>query len=622
MRRFWEEIKNRRVRKWLAVYLSVAVTVIGVVNILSNRYNLPSKLFDIFLVILLFGLLSILITSWYHGEPGKQKANIKEIVFHSLVILLAAISLYFVISSKSLKILPHNAKIVAVLPFTNMNSSEDDFFSDGITEDILTQLSKISDLRVISRTSVMKFKNSTMKIGEIAKELGAGTILEGSVRRVKNKVRIVAQLINANSDEHIWANTYDRNIKDIFSIQSELALKIASELKAKLLPKEKKIIDLKPTENMEAYALYLKGRHFYYNYNKDDNEKAITLFKKALLVDSNYELALAGLADAYSQRVTKYWQPNKWLDSALVLSKRALELNPNLPEAYKSLASAYDGMGKKDLASVNYREAIRLNPNYTQAIMNYGQIELFSGKYDRALYLIRKSNILAPDNILGIISRSYIYKYLRCDSLAIKWAKKAVDLDPQNKYVLSNIGEVYLSSGDYGKADKYFKRSIAVDTNWTLGWFLGTRIETALGNYKLAKEYSDKYMEIANVKPEYFYAYFLMKLNQSDSAMKILKREKQSYVEYIKENPEATNLDFIALAEIYAILSEKENAFKFWSTAINKGYTGIDRTRYYPFLDPLKTDSRYNLLIKKMQSRIDSMKNIIKEKYPTYKICK
>ena len=623
MGRFFDEIKNRRVRKWLAAYLSVAVTVIGVVNVLSNRYNLSSKLFDTLLVTLSFGLLSILLISWFHGEPGKQKFGFLEIGLHSVVILAASVALYFVISSNPIQILPENTKTIAVLPFTDMNADkQDDFFSDGLTDDILTQLSKISDLQVISRTSVMKYKNTKLSIREIAKDLHVGSILEGSVRRVGNRVRITGQLINANKDEHIWANTYDRDLKNIFSIQSEIAQKIADELAAKLSPMEKKLIDVKPTENIDAYTLYLKGKHFYYNYNKVDNEKAVALFKKALKIDSNYALALAGLADTYNQRVTKYWQSDDWFDSAIVLSKKALEINPNLPEAYKSLASAYDGMGKKDLALVNYKSAIRLNPNYTQAIMNLGQIKLFSGKYDDAFYWIRKANILAPDNILGIISRSYIYKYLRCDSLAIKWAKKAVDLDPQNKYVLSNIGEAYLSSGDYRKANKYFKRSIAVDTNWIMGWFLGTRIETALGNYKLAKEYSDKYMEIANVKPEYFYAYFLMKLNQSDSAMKILKREKQSYVEYIKENPDATNLDFIALAEIYAIFNERDNAFKTWSEAINKGYTDISRTVYYPFLDTLKSDPRYNLLQERMKNKIDSMKNIIKEKFPTYKICR
>jgi len=620
--RFFEEIKKRKVRKWIAVYLSIAVTIVGITNIMVNRYNLPTKIFDTTLVLLSIGILSILLIAWFHGEPGKQKVKVKEIVLHSIVILAAGFFIISITSSKSFNVLPENTKTVAVLPFTNMNKDEqDDFFSDGITEDLLTQLSKISDLKVISRTSVMKYKNTKKSIKEIGTELGAGSILEGSIRRIGNKVRIVGQLIDANNDEHIWANTYDRDLNDIFAIQSEIAQKIAGELAAKLTPIEKKFINTKPTENIDAYTLYLKGKHFYYNYNKEDNEKAISLFKKALKIDSNYSLALAGLADAYNQRVTKYWFANTWFDSAIVLSKKALEINPDLPEAYKSLASAYDGIGKKELAAVNYKEAIRLNPNYTQAIMNYGQIELFSGKYDEAFYWIRKANVLAPDNILGIISRSYIYKYLRCDELAIQWATKAVELDPNNLFSNFNLGDTYLSAGKYELANKYFKKVIKINPKWVLGWFLGSRIETALGNYKLAKEYTDKYMKIANTKPEYFYGYYLLKLNKKKEGLKILKQQQKEYEKYIQNDPDATQLDYISLAEIYSILNEKEKAFSVWSKSIEQGNNDISRTKYYPFMNSLKPDFRYNLLINKMQSRIDSMKNIIKEKYPTYRIC-
>jgi len=619
--KFFEEIKKRKLRKWLAIYLSTSVTVIGVVHLLSIRYSLPSILFDILLVIILFGLLSVLIISWYHGEPGKQKVNLNEMGFHSLIILFATLTLYFVISSKSLRILPRNAKIVAVLPFTNMNSSEDDFFSDGITEDILTQLSKISDLKVISRTSVMKFKNTKIKIGDIAKDLGAGSILEGSVRRINNKVRIVAQLINANSDEHIWANTYDRNIKDIFSIQSEIAQKIARELKAKLLPKEKRIIDLKPTENMEAYALYLKGRHFYYNYNKNDNEKAITLFKKALLIDSIYALALAGLADAYSQRVTKYWRSNEWFDSSLVLGKKAVDLNPYLPEAYKALGSAYDGLGKKDLASINYKEAISLNPNYWSAILNYGQIKMFSGHYDEALYWIRKANQLAPDDIMGNISVGMVYKAINCNNTAISWVKRALLLDPENIYATFYLGDLYLNSGDFDNAHKYFLQSVKLDSNFVFSWFLGARLESILNNYEKAKEYYDNYMKITNSEPEYFYAHTLLKLNKTDSAMIILNKELKDYKEYLADKPEHDTFSYMAFAEIYGILNNKDKAFYWWQEAIYQGYTDIERIKLYPYFNDLRNEPKYKQLLNKMQTKVDSFKTEINHNYPEYAEC-
>ncbi len=622
MKRLLDNIKEKKIGKWVTVYLSTSVTLIGVVHLFSIRYHLSSTLFDVLLTVLVSGLFFIVIIAWYHGEQGRQKFKPTEIIFYSILTILTAISIYIVANREKIQILPPNAKTIAVLPFTNINTDkENDFFVDGITEDIITQLSKLSDLNVISRTTMMKYKNTNKSVKEIAAEVGAGSILEGSVRKVGDRVRIVGQLIDANEDKHLWAETYDRKLKDIFTIQSEIARKIANELTAKLSPLEKKLINTKPTENLDAYTLYLKGKYFYNNYTKEDNEKAISLFKKALTADPEYPLALAGLADSYNQRVLKYWYEKAWHDSAIALSKKALQLDPNLPEAYKSLATAYDGLGKKSEAAIFYKKAIRLNPNYTNAIMNYGQIKLFDGEYDEAYYWIRKANILAPDNILGIISRSYIYRYLLCDSLSIQWAKKAVELEPANIFALTNLGEAYLYAGDYSNSKIIFDRLTKLNEKWILGWFLGVRIETALGNFELAKKYADKYLEIAGTNPEYFYGYYLLNLGKEKEGWEILEKEKKSYSDFISNEPDATNMDYIALAEIYSIFNDKENALRVWAQAISRGYTDIKRTVYYPFLDPLKKDIRYDMLLTKMRTRIDSLKSVIKNKYSDNDIC-
>ncbi len=194
-------------------------------------------------------------------------------------------------------------KSVAVLPFQNLSPDpENAFFADGMTEDILTQLSKIRDLKVISRSSVMRYKGTQKPIQTIAAELGVGAVLEGSVRRAGSRVRIVGQLIDARTDEHLWAETYDRELKDVFAIQSEVAQQIAAALRATLSPAEKKRIEQNPTRNLAAYDQYLKGRELYYRYRKADNESALGLFQKALELDPGFALAYAGLGDAYAQR--------------------------------------------------------------------------------------------------------------------------------------------------------------------------------------------------------------------------------------------------------------------------------------------------------------------------------
>ncbi|MCI0615261.1 tetratricopeptide repeat protein, partial [bacterium] len=210
------------------------------------------------------------------------------------------------------------------------------YFTDGMTEDIITQLSKIGELKVISRTSIMQYKNSNKGLREIAQELKVGNILEGSVRKEGNQLRITGQLIDAQTDEHIWAETYDRNLEDVFEVQSDVAQQIASALKAKLSSKEKELVEKKPTENLAAYDYYLKGRDYYGRYHKQDNETAIEMFQKALKLDPNFALAYAGLADAYARR-TMFGFPETWNDSAFEASSKAIALDPNLPEGYKAL---------------------------------------------------------------------------------------------------------------------------------------------------------------------------------------------------------------------------------------------------------------------------------------------
>ena len=622
MKNLLQEIKTRKIRKWLAIYISAAITSIGVIHLISIRYSWPPNyVFDIIFFTLLFGIFSIGIIAWFHGNEGRQKIRITEIVLHSILVILLCVTLFFKIDFGQKQKENFNKKIIAVLPFANFNeTAETEFFADGITEDVLTQLSKISDLKVISRTSVMKYKNTAMNISDISKELGAGSILEGSVRTSGNKLRIVGQLIDANSDVHIWSETYDREMKDIFDIQSDIAERIAAALNAKLLPLEIKLMEKNNTKSIDAYTFYLKGKHHYFNYTEEENEKAIELFKKALKIDSNYALALAGLSDSYGQKVTKYWSTGEWMDSALTLGKKAVALNPDLPEAFKALASAYEGKEEVELALANYKIAIELNPNYWSAILSYGQLKMFTGYFDQALYWIRRANVLAPDDIMGVITVSKIYKNLGCDRTAIIWAKKALSLAPEHKFVNTYLGDLYLNIGDFSNASKYFEHSIDIDSNWAFGWFLGGRFESILKNYEKAKDNFDRYMEITDTYPEYFYAHTLIKLNQKESAKVILNEEIKDYTTYFAEE-DYNIFNYMAFAEIYAINNDRVNAFKWWRKAINKGYTDLNRMKIYPYFENLRGEPKYKVLLEKMQTKIDSFKFLILRQFPDYAEC-
>jgi len=609
MKNFFQKIKDRKVRKHLAIYFSTSITAIGLVHLFSLRYHLPTFIFETLLVFLLFGLINIFLLAWFHGEEGKQKVKKREYFYHIIVLSIAVISSYSVANKGPIKILNFKAKTIAVLPFTNMSDSkEDEYFSDGITEDILTQLSKISELRIISRTSVMKYKTSELSIPEIAQELGAGTILEGSVRRSGQKVRITGQLINAITDEHIWAETFDRKIDDIFKVQSEIAKHIAAELEAQLAPKEVLLIETEPTNNIDAYAFCLKGRDFASKYTDDDNETAIKFYKKALHVDSNYALAYANLASAYDQKVRRYFYEEEWRDSAILMSNKALSLNPILAEGHSSLAKSYEAKQNYKLAKYHYEKAIRLNPNYYAAIYNLGVVHFNDGKLDNAHQLIKQSILLEPDNVFGYVVLGGIYQKLACDKLAIKWFNKTLELDPDNLLVHIYLIDQYILMNDLEKAKKNFNELISISPKWAYGLAVGGKLEMLLGNYKNSKKYYDSSIKNSGSDREYDYGFLLMKLNQNKKGRKIIEDEIRLYLEELEENSIAGNINDKNLSEMYSILGNKTKSLAYLNKAVNKGWFEYRNILVSPFIDSIKNEEKFITLIDKMKSKTDSIR--------------
>jgi len=316
------------------------------------------------------------------------------------LVVLALVLLYFFLPRKSEDL---NRKSVAVLPFTNMNKDEEnEYFSDGITEDIITQLSKIGGLRVISRTSSMRYKNTNKGLREISEELSVATILEGSIRRSGNRVRIVSQLIDARTDEHLWAESYDRDLQDIFAVQSEVAQHIARSLQAKLLPSEKKLLAKKPTDNLEAYQLYLQGRFHWNRRTLVDLQKAITFFEQAIRLDSTYALGYASLSQTYIVIGSNSLAlPNSVYPKAERYCRKALTLDSELAEAYTALGAIqheyrWDFAGAEE----SYKTAIRLNPNDGTTHQWLSELYLRTRRYNLAEEEIRIARSLDPYSLI------------------------------------------------------------------------------------------------------------------------------------------------------------------------------------------------------------------------------
>lgn len=375
----------------------------------------------------------------------------------SLVVLIA-IALAVLVPWKGSSVKPHS---IAVLPFKNLSAEkENEYFSDGITEDVIARLSKIATIQVISRTSVMHYKNSEMRLKDIGSELRVATVLEGSVRREGNKVRIVAQLIDANTDDHLWAETYDQDMTGIFGIQSDVAEKIANALEANISPGERHRLEKKATGNLVAYDLYLKGRYHWNKRLPADLDRSIEYFEQASEHDPTYASAYAGLADAYIILGDFDIRPPKeTYPKAREAAMKALELDEDLPEAHTSLAYAimhYEW--DWSAAEKEFRRAIELAPNSAQAHSWYALYLSQMGRFESAVSESREALALDPFSAAIRSDAGLTFYFDRQYDTAIHQFQAALEMDPT--FVVANIplGGAYVQKQMYPEAIAAFQK--------------------------------------------------------------------------------------------------------------------------------------------------------------------
>ncbi|GMQ79528.1 MAG: hypothetical protein BMS9Abin02_2126 [Anaerolineae bacterium] len=350
-----------------------------------------------------------------------------------------------------------NLKSVAVLPFTTITrAEEDEIFSAGIYDDILTQLAKIRDLKVISRTSVVRYKDTQKSMREIADELNVANILEGSVRRVGNRIRVVAQLIKADTDEHLWAETYDRDYTDIFAIQSDIAKKIALALKGTLTPEEKSYIEEIPTANMDAYDYFLKGNYYWYTKTtKESFLKAVEMYEKAIELDPDFALAYARVSVVH---ITLYnilsWDHTKERrQQAKTTLERAMQLDPDHPEVHFAAGEYYHRIIRDyDRALNEYEVAFQGHPNDGEIAGELGDIYRHLGIWDKAEEYLLKAYELSPQGLYVAFDVAQYYHYQRKWQSAERYYNKAINADPEQEYNYGWKALNYLFG--YGDMDK------------------------------------------------------------------------------------------------------------------------------------------------------------------------
>jgi len=436
---------------------------------------------------------------------------------------------------------------IAVLPLENLSHDpEQEYFADGMTEALITELAQISTLRVISRTSIMQYKGVRKPLPQIARELNVDAIVEGAIQRSGDRVAITVQLIYAPSDRHIWAKPYERDLKNVLALQREAARAIADEIRVRLTPIEQiHLSTVAPPINTEAFQAYLKGRYYSNQLTEEALHKSIEQFQRAISLDPNYASAYAGLARSYATLggVLGFLSPTDFFPKARAATERALQIDDTLPEAHTLLAGIklqyeWDWPG----AEHEYKQVIELNPNYAPAHEGYGLFLEAVGRFDEAIAERRRAQGLDPLSPFRAAEVGYPLYYAGQHDQALEEYRKALDLDPNFSWAYLWIGQAYVEKGMYVEAIAAVKKALALSPGntralATLGYVYGVsgRKTEALGILNQLEAQSSK----TYVSP-YFIALTWAGLSQKDHVLKELEKaydERHPYMILLKVEP-------------------------------------------------------------------------------------
>ncbi|HTG53058.1 MAG TPA: tetratricopeptide repeat protein, partial [Candidatus Tectomicrobia bacterium] len=461
--------------------------------------------------------------------------------------------------------LPVPEKSIAVLPFENLSRDPDNaYFAEGMQDEILARLSKIADLKVISRTSTQKYKSAPDNLREIAKQLGVANVLEGSVQKAADQVRVNVQLINALNDAHLWGDIYDRKLTDIFAVESDIATTIANTLQAKLTGAEKQSIAAPPTSDLTAYELYLKGRLLWGKRSGDNIPKAIAFYEEAIARDPNYALAYAGLADSYAL-LPAYTAtaPRDVFPKAKAAALKALQLDDKLAEAHTALAFLLYGADLDMAGSISeFQRAIALNPNYATAHHWYGNGPLTAlGRFDEAMAEGKRAVELDPlSPVINADLGQNLYNARRYDE-AISQLRKTLEIDPTFYYAHYNLGVALQLKGD---------------------------VPAAIAEYTKAQQLSD------NLTVPVLLASAKAQSGDKDAAVRLLAElEELSHHRYVRS---------IWRTFLYLSLGNRDEAVRWLEQAVadHDSLNGLTWVKVDPLLDPLRGDPRFEALVQKV----------------------
>lgn len=569
----WANLRRRKVVQWSLAYAAGAWLLLQFLGYLSGVFDWPRQVQQIAMLLLLIGLSVVMVLAWYHGDKGEQRVTRNELAVLAALLLagggliwwwdrvtdplpepdVAALSA----AASPRATLAADDGSIAVLPFVNMSSDpEQEFFSDGISEQVLGLLSHVPELRVIARTSSFSFKNKDVDVATIAQRLNVSHVLEGSVRKSGTRLRITAQLIRAADSSHLWSNTYDRELKDIFAVQDEIAAAVVRQLKVALLGGQLPVRSA--ATSVEAYNLYLKARFLFDQHTEQSMAKAAEYYEAALSADPAYADAWAGLAEAQSiRRDEGYLDYSIGADLTRAAVKRALELNPGAARAHFALGLvqfSHDWDWPAAKASID--RAIELEPNEAKALSLAGSLAQILGR----------------------------------DEAGIELCRRAVANNPIGTYERVQLGWALAQAGQSDLAEDEIRAALELTPDYAQGWYFLGLVLLLEGQPRAAldamqRETAESW-RLSGLPLAYYAA------GHEEKSLEALNQAKAKYARQMAYQ----------IAEVHAYRGEIDEAFEWLDRAYQARDTGLAWfLRTDPLLANLKGDPRYAALLRKMK---------------------
>jgi len=581
-RKFFSELKRRNVYKVAIAYAVVAWLLMQIATQVFPFLEIPNWAIRLVIMLIVIGFPIALIIAWafeltpeglkrteFADELPKKPVRSRAWIYVVVIAGVISASLFFLgrytAPNKQGWRADLPGKSLAVLPFANLSGNpENAYFAAGIQDEIITRLAKIAQLKVVSCLSTQRFKSSPDDLPAIAKQLGVANILQGSVQRSAHEVRVNVQLVKAETDTHLWADTFDRQLTDVFQIESDIAKTIAEKLQTKLTGSEERAISVKPTADLEAHELYLKGRYLWNRRTAESLKKALNYFQQAADKDPNYALAYAGIADTCALfPVYGAGAPQEYLPRAKAAAMKAVELDDSLAEAHASLGLVLVCSFKPAQSAKEFERAIQLNPNYATAHHWYARLTLLmTGEFDRAMAEAKRADELDPVSPIIHVDLGMVHLMSKRYDKAIEQYHDTLEMNPEFYFAHRYLGLALELKGDISEAIAEYKRALELNDDPSGLGFIG-HAEATAGRQKEAREILAQLTEAAK------------------------RRYVQPY----------------AFAVIHLALGERDQALDWLEEAARGDQSGLPSINFIkidPYLDPLRGDPRFEALVEKV----------------------